>query len=165
MEFIDHSIAWCKGEIFEARFILGFGVLLIILAMVFYAQGMSPGSKAMLWPLLVVGAIFTTSGTSMIVSNNKRIKEYTVAFEQDAAAFISSEKARVEEFKSWYPAIRYVASGLAIAGLGCMLFWHVPIGRTIGIALILTALATFVIDFFSEERADLYYLHILATQQ
>jgi len=59
MELIEHSIAWCKGEIFEARLILLFGILTIITAIIFYKVGTTPSAKAMLYPLLVVGIMFS----------------------------------------------------------------------------------------------------------
>ncbi len=161
MDFIQHSLNWCKGEFFEAKLILTFGIGVIIIAILFYTWGNTPSAKAMLFPLLVVGLMFSIIGGGMLYSNPKRMVEFPKAYEENPTAFIKSEKARVDEFISWYPKTRYIMAGLALIGLACFLFWATPIGRAIGIALILMALATFVVDHFSEERAEIYYKEIM----
>ncbi len=161
MEFIQHSISWCKGEIFEARIILLSGLILVTIALLFYFAGTTSNAKAMLFPLLAVGILFTASGTTMLYTNPKRITEFSQQYQENATAFIQSEKERADEFISWYPMIRYVASGLGILGIVLFVFWAAPIGRAIGIALIIMMLATYVIDHFSEERANAYYEEIL----
>jgi len=76
MDFIEHTIDWCKGEIFEARIILLCGIAVIALAFLFYKMGTTPNAKAMLYPLLVVGILFVGIGIAMSVSNANRITEF-----------------------------------------------------------------------------------------
>ncbi len=161
MEFIDHAIAWCKGEIFEARLILLFGILVIISAILFYKVGTTPGAKAMLVPLFVVGIMFSAIGSGMLYSNPKRILEFESAYSGNPQAFVKSEKERTDNFISWYPKTRYIITGVGIMGILIFLFWAAPIGRAIGISLIIIMLATFVVDHFSEERAEIYHKHIV----
>ncbi len=79
MEFIEHAIAWCKGEIFEARLIILLGIIVVISAILFYKAGTTPSAKAMLYPLLVVGIMFSAIGGGMIYSNTKQIVEFKLA--------------------------------------------------------------------------------------
>ena len=161
MEFIEHTLNWIKGEIFEARIIVLFGVLTIICALLFWKVGTTPSARAMLFPLLTVGIMFAAIGGGMMYTNPKRAVEFTKAFKTDPGQLIQSEKERVETFMAWYPITRYIFAGLAFLGIILFLFWATPIGRAIGISLILMGLATFVIDHFSEERAEVYHQKII----
>ena len=163
MEFIEHTIAWCKGEIFEAKLILLFGIIVLVSAFLFVKLGTTPSAKAMLYPLLVVGIMFSAIGGGMLYSNPKRIVEFKQAYENNPKAFVESEKERADEFISWYPKTRWIMTGIGILGVLLFLFWAVPIGRAIGISLIIIMLATFVVDHFSEERAEIYYQKIEET--
>lgn len=160
MEFIDHAIAWCKGEIFEAKLILLFGIIVLVSAFLFFKVGTTPSAKAMLYPLLVVGVMFSAIGGGMLYSNPKRIMEFKKAYVENPKAFVESEKNRTDEFISWYPKTRYIMTGIGVLGVLLFLFWSVPIGRAIGISLIIIMLATFVVDHFSEERAEIYHQKI-----
>jgi hypothetical protein len=161
MDFIEHTQNWIKGEIFEARWIILFALLTIVVAILFWKTGTTPNAKAMFFPLLAVGILFLVSGSTMLYTNPKRSVEYAETYKEDPANHIKAEKERVENFMTWYPQIRYVMTGIAALGILLFLVWAVPLGRAIGIALILTALATFVIDHFSEERANIYYEQII----
>lgn len=39
MEFISHTIAWCKGEIFEGRMFFLFGLVVFALSLVYSKAG------------------------------------------------------------------------------------------------------------------------------
>ena len=161
MEFMDYTNQWIKGELFEAKLILSFAIFIIAIACMFYFWGTTPGAKAMLFPLLFVGILFSAIGGGMLYSNPKRAKEFPKMALQNEQGFIQSEKERVEQFMNWYPITRWIMAGAGLFGIGIFMFWETPIGRAIGIGLIITMLATFVVDHFSEERASIYYQHIL----
>lgn len=160
MEFIEHTLNWIRGEIFEAKLILLFGIITLLVAFLFWKTGMTPNAKAMLFPLLIVGIMFIVSGSSMLYSNPKRAVEFSKSFNEDPIELVQAEKKRVENFMTWYPQIRYVAAGLGVLGILIFLFWATPIGRAIGVALLVVTISTFVIDHFSEERANIYYKQI-----
>lgn len=161
MDLLEYSIEWCKGEIFEAKLILTFGIGVMVAGLLFYTLGGTRSAKAMLLPLLVVGLIFSAIGGGMLYSNPKRIIEFEQAFQEDPAAFAQAENLRTDEFISWYPKTRIIMAVLGIIGILTFMFWSAPLGRAIGFSLILIALGTFVVDHFSEERAGKYKAHIL----
>ena len=47
MEFIEHTVAWCRGEIFEGRLLALFGAVVVTLGLLFWRFGSTPGAKAM----------------------------------------------------------------------------------------------------------------------
>lgn len=161
MEFINHTITWSKGEIFEGVIIAVFGILTIVLGVIFWKFGGTPNAKALLIPLIMVGLIFTGSGISMIIFNQKRIVKFEQTFQKDPETFVQQEKQRVEDFQYLYTITKVLAT--IFFALALIFFWFTKNHhlQAIGIALILFGLSGLVIDYFSEERADTYYEIIL----
>jgi len=157
MDFIHHTTNWVKGEIFEATIFGSFGLLTIICSLMFWKFGETPNSKAVIIPFAIVGVFFMATAISGIVSNNKRITEYTEAFEKDKKSFIVSEKKRVEDFQYLYKMTTIIATFSFVLAIGFFLFTDNYILRAIGLALILFGLSGLIIDYFSKERADNYY--------
>lgn len=161
MNFYSHTSAWIKGELFEAALILSFGIATMLTAYLFWKVGTTPSSKALLLPLVITGIIYATIGGGMVVSNNKRTKEFEQTFQQDNKAFIQSEKVRVEGFQYGYVISKIVATLFFAATL--LIFWTTKNStwQGIGIGLTLFGLAGLVVDYFSQERANIYYKTIL----
>lgn len=88
MEEIQDTINWYNGEIFEAKFILGFGLFLILTSLLFYFLGNSPAAKALLIPILVISVFFLATGANMIYSNNKKVKGIEARYHQNPKDFI-----------------------------------------------------------------------------
>jgi hypothetical protein len=157
MEFIQHTTNWVKGEIFEGTIIGSFGLLTILCSLLFWKFGETPNAKALIIPLVVVGIFFLTIAIGGFVSNNKRLPQYTEAFNKDKTEFVKSEKKRVEDFQYLYKMTIIISSiGFAIA-ICFFLFTNSPILKAIGLALIILGLSGLLIDYFSKERADTYY--------
>jgi len=72
MEFIIHAVSWCKGEIFEGRMFLLFGLAVLGVSFACSKIGTTPSSKAMFAPLLVVALIAIAGGVFMNISNINR---------------------------------------------------------------------------------------------
>ncbi|RXK85488.1 hypothetical protein [Filimonas effusa] len=161
MEFIQNTINWIKGELLEASLIIAFGVITIIAAFLFWKIGTTPNAKALFLPLLVSGLIYTTIGMGMRITNPKRMVEFLQKYRENRVAFIQAEKKRVDDFQYGYTISKIVASIFLPATL--LIFWFTknPTLQGIGIGLTYFALAGLVVDYFSQERADLYYAAIL----
>lgn len=161
MELIQHSIHWIKGELFEAKLILGFAILTILAALLFWKTGSTPNAKALFIPLLVIGAIYSSIGSGMLYSNPKRMVDLPKLYQQDKAAFAKMEKKRVDDFQYGYKVSKIVATVLFLATL--LIFWTTqnPTWMGIGIGFTYFGLAGLVVDYFSQERAAIYYEAIL----
>lgn len=156
MELIEHTVTWCRGEIFEGRLLALFGTTVIIIALCFSRFGTTPSARAMFIPLLVVGAVALLVGLSMNFNNQARIPKYTAAYETNPTAFIQSERERTDGFIRWYPITMASFSLIALVGCAIYFFRPTPMGRAIGLATLLMSLAVLFLDHFSEERAAVY---------
>lgn len=127
----------------------------------FWKLGSVPAAKALLLPLIVTGLIYSAIGISMYISNQKRLTEYEQNYKLDSLSFIKAEKQRVENFQYMYVISKVVATVFFAVTL--LLFWFTknPGLHALGIGLTLFALTGLVVDYFSQERAEIYYQAIL----
>ncbi len=161
MDFFTYTTAWIKGEILEATLITIFGLITIAGGFLFWKLGSAPAAKALLLPLVITGVIYSAIGISMYVSNQKRLGNYEQNYKQDSLAFIKVEKQRVKSFQYMYIISKVVATVFFAATL--LLFWFTkrPSLHALGIGFTLFAFSGLIIDYFSQERANIYYKVIL----
>lgn len=160
--FYQHTQSWIDGELLEGALVCIFGLATIIVAFLFYKLGGSPTAKALLYPLLVSGVIYTAVGISLRSSNGQRKIQYEEVYKQDADAFVESERARVESFQYQYVISKVVAIVCFIATL--LIFWFSTsiTWQAVGIGLSYFGLVGLIIDYFSQHRAIQYYEAILS---
>ena len=161
MDFIANSLQWCKGEIFEGRLYLLFGIAVCLLALIYWKSASTDFAKAIFMPFLLLGLLASGTGLSLIMSNEKRLIDYQQAFNANPSEFIASEKSRTEGFIKWYPYTMYGMSALMIAGIALFLFLPTAGGRAYGLAIILLGFSILFLDHFSEERAHRYHSQII----
>lgn len=161
MDFFTHTTAWIKGEILEAILITAFGLVTIAGGFLFWKLGSAPAAKALLLPLVITGIIYSAIGISMYMSNQKRLTGYEQNYNKDSLSFIKAEKQRVESFQYMYVISKVVATVFFVVTL--FLFWFTKSQglHALGIGLTLFALTGLVVDYFSQERAEMYYQAIL----
>ena len=120
MEFIQHTLNWIKGEIFEAVFIAIFRLLIIISGLLFWKFGETPNAEALLIPLIFIGVIATGTGLSMYFSNQKKLVEFEKSYRQDSVSFVQQEKERVEGFQYMYTVAKVIVSIFFILGVSSL---------------------------------------------
>ncbi|MBL4782243.1 MAG: hypothetical protein JKX92_08375 [Porticoccaceae bacterium] len=162
MGIISGSLQWCKGEIFEGRLYLLFGICVCLLAFLYWKSGSTVFAKAMFLPFLLLGLLASGTGLSLMMSNEKRLIDYQQAFDSSPNEFLASDKLRTEGFIGWYPYTMYGMSTLIIIGIALFLFLPTATGRAYGLATILLGFSILFLDHFSEERAHRYHGKILA---
>ncbi len=154
---MQYTLDWYIGEIFEGKFILGFGIILLISALLFHIYGNMPSAKALLIPLIVIGLFFTSVGVGGIYSNSKKIAKVEENYQQNNQAFVDSEIKRVEDFQYLYPMSIAISLACFLIAIGLLYFVKNIHWQAIAIALILFGSAFAAIDYFSKERANIYY--------
>jgi ABC-type transport system involved in cytochrome bd biosynthesis fused ATPase/permease subunit len=161
MDFVTHSIAWCRGEIFEGRMFGLFGLVVLMVAVAYWKMAATPSARAMFVPLLVVGIFALGTGIYLNLANQARIPNYEEAAQADERAFAESEKERTEAFIKWYPVTMWSMSAFILAGCLVFLLIPTPRGRAIGLSMAMFGLSVLFLDHFSEVRAEIYHAHIL----
>jgi len=154
---IQNTLNWYNGEIFEAKFILGFGIVLIAISLLFYYLGNTLGAKALLLPLMITGFIFVGIGGSMVYSNSNKIEKVQTTYANNPTEFHQSEIKRVEDFQYLYPMSIGISLVSFLVALGLLYFVKNIHWQAIAMVLIVFGTAFAVIDYFSKERATIYY--------
>lgn len=165
MEFILHTTHWVKGEIFEGSAIIISGILTFIVCFMLWQLGTTPNSKTLIIPTFVVGVLFVAMGISMVYSNNKRLPEMVEAYRQNPTEFAQQEKQRVEDFQILYPISLAVSTVCFVLTLAFFWFTNNQTLYATGIATSVFGIALILIDYFSKERANIYYEQILQQLQ
>lgn len=165
MDFLQKTTDWVKGEIIDATIFGSIGLLAIVFSLLCWKFGETPNSKAVVIPFAVVGLFLFVTAISGIVNNNKRLKEYQVAFQTDRDSFVVSEKKRVEDFQYLYKITLGVAAVSFAIAIGIFLLTNNAVLKAIGLALIVFGLTGLMIDYFSKKRADIYYKAITTEMQ
>lgn len=161
MELIEHTLNWCKGEVFEGKMSILFGILVLCTGVAYWKWSSTPYAKAMVWPLLLVAMFAIGAGIYLIVANQKRIVSFPLAYQEQPMEFAQAEKQRTADFIKWYPITQKIFFGVMVAAMLCLILSKLPLIRAIGIGFMLLAFYVFVLDHFSEERGRLYHSQII----
>ena len=161
MKFIEYSTQWAKGEIFEGLCVTLFGVLIIVCTAMLHKFGTTINAKALIIPTLIIGLLFGMLGSYMLYSNNQRINQFESEYQANPTTFIENEKKRVEEFQILYPISLAISAVCFFVTILVFTFSKSPNFHAIGVALSILGLTLIIIDYFSKERAQIYYEHIL----
>ena len=154
---IQHTINWYNGEIFEAKFIVGFGVTILASDLLFFLLGNSPNAKTLLIPLAVIGIFFFATGVNMMYANGNKLNELQNISSQNSEEFIASEIKRVEGFQYLYPLSIAISAISFVLASSFLYFFKNSYFQAVAIALILFGAAFAVIDYFSKERSNIYF--------
>lgn len=154
---MQHTFNWYNGEIFEAKFILGFGFILIFIATLFHFLGNTPASKAIVIPFLTLGIIIVLMSIYGIHSNSTKMQTLQAQHDQNPIQFQQDEIKRVEDFQYLYPMSIGISLVSFLVALGLLYFVKNIHWQAIAITLIFFGASFAVIDYFSKERASIYY--------
>ena len=165
LDFMEHTLAWCQGEVLEGRLILLFGLLLLAVGVALWTSGTTPHAQALVLPALIISLLSIPTGLNLSRKNARNIPVYQQAFAQSPDQFVQQEKQRTGKFRQWYPYTRWGMGAVTGVGLALVLLLASPTGKALGLGLVLLAFAVLVIDYFSEERAGTYHQHIIAYQR
>ena len=122
MEFIQHTLNWVKGELFEGKIIAIVSFAILLASFLFWTFGTTPNAKAIVIPLLVVGISAASVGVPMGFSNQKRLVEFKSNYEENPTAFIQSEKERVENCQYMYTTALVATVVFILVALGLLCF-------------------------------------------
>lgn len=153
MPFIDHAVAWLRGEIFEAWMLIVWGASLLIMAGLFWFFARTHTMQSLFLPFAIVGLLWGAAGAGSLYSNTNRIARYEQAHEADPQAFLEAERKHVDGFIWAYRDLLIAWSVAILLGLAAFMLWGGSIGRAVGLGLILFGTGGLMVDHTSEHNA------------
>lgn len=162
MTAFDHAAKWIHGEMIVGGATMAFGLILVVCGALLWKFGASPAARAMVAPLVVVGAALAVITAVLLLNNVFRLEAFQQAHALDPTAFAEREIARVQGFMDWY---RYTIAGgavVVIGGLALFLLRGAPLAQAIGLAAIVLGATALHIDFFSKALSTRYLADLTA---
>ena len=161
---IQSALDWVRGEQTEGIVVLCIALVIIAVGVLLPRLITTPYAKVAMPPLVIVGVGYCAIGAG-IFYNAGQSKKDLLAREQteEIQQIAQTEKARVEGFERSYTASKIVSTLFMLTAALLIWFAKSPTGQGIAIGLILFALLAVSVDYFSKERADIYYQEIVNT--
>jgi uncharacterized membrane protein len=156
MEILKTSTDWAKAEVFSSSFFIVFAIVFFAASIGFLQLGKTDLAKAYIIPTLVAGVLLLIIGAGLVYNNLSRIKTFTKSYNEDAAAFVESEKARVEGTLNEYKVVFKVIPLIVVAAALVMLFLTTPIWRASMITTIAMMTVIMLVDGTANARIDDY---------
>lgn len=161
MIFLDHTMEWIRGEIFEAWMLILFGVTLLALAALFWFAARTPPIQTLFWPFAIIGLLWGGAGAFSLYNNTSRLTSYEQTYQTvGAEQFVQIERKRVDGFIWAYKYLLITWSIAIVLGLIAFMVWGGITGRGVGLGLILLGLGGLMVDHTSEQNAHDYDKHV-----
>jgi len=115
--------------------------------------------KGASYPLLGVGLLHVAAGIFVYVASDDRIDDFRPQIDDDAAAFVDRESARMQGVSTQFTVLKIVEVVLIVGGLGTAAYAHRtdrPYWKGAGLALALEAALTLGFDIWAARRAHEY---------
>ena len=156
MDILKIAIEWAKSEVFSTRFFMVFALIFLIASLGFWQLGKTEIAKAYVIPTLVAGILLMTIGVGLFYTNKMRVKQFEIAYHEDASAFIASEVARVDAtLKEYTNVFRIIPMIMIVASL-VIIFVQTPTWRAISITTIAMMIVILLVDGTAHARIDQY---------
>ncbi|WP_143059198.1 hypothetical protein [Chitinophaga arvensicola] len=157
MDLLKLSTDWAKAEVFSARIVWLFSIIVLAAAIGFYYWGKTTMARAFIWPLLVSGVFLVAVGTGLFFANKPRITQFEQTYRNDPQVFLQQELQRTAKSQQELATVfRVLPVLLILAGL-IILLLPSPTWRAIGITLGLLAGLLMAIDSHTDARNTLYH--------
>ncbi len=165
MEILKTATDWARGEAFSSAFFIAFALLFLLASVGFWQLGKSDIARAYIIPALVAGVLLMVIGVGLVYANQTRIAEWPAAYNDDAAAFIAAELARVDGVLNEYKTIVFTAIPIIIAACAALIYFlDAPVWRSSLITTIAMLTAILLIDGMAQARIAAYKEQLLAAQ-
>lgn len=165
MDILKTATDWAKAELFSTPFFIFFGVVFLAASLGFWQLGKTDLARAYIIPTLVAGALLLTIGLGLFFTNKSRIKQFEMAYNANASAFVASEIERAESTLKEYKTIVFTAIPLIIIACALViLFVDTPIWRASMITAIAMLVVILLIDSTAHARIDTHHKQLLSVE-
>jgi len=123
-------------------------------------------ARAYIIPTLVAGVLLLTIGLGLFFTNKSRIQAFEKDFQNDAAAFVTSEIDRAESTLKEYQTIVFkIIPVIIIVAALLIVFIDKPVWRAACITTIAMMIVILLIDGTAHARIDTYHKELLAVDK
>ena len=140
-----------------ASYMLGLGVIMILLAILFHFAGANALFYGLKMGFLVLGLFSAISGYSYRITEEKLMQKQTKLYRENPSQFHQIEKERMEKVVKNFPKIRFVFFVLIITLLAVVLLNKNNFLNGLLFSLIIFLIGNTIIETVSKNSIDMYY--------
>jgi hypothetical protein len=146
----------------ESVFFVAFGVLSLVLAVLFFLRG-GPSLRGAAFPVASVGLIQVVVGGAVWMRTDQQIADLLALVASAPARYVAEEGARMATVNKWFDVYKVIEIALLVVGVVLLVVGRAG-GRAVllgaGAGLAIQAAIMLTLDFFAEARANRYTAQI-----
>lgn len=158
---IEHLEVYIGAQKTIANYMLGLGILMVLLAVLFHFAGENAFFNGLKTGFLVLGLFSAISGYAYRNTEEKLLHEQSKLYQENPSQFQQMEKARMEKVVKNFPMIQKVFVAIIIALL--IIFLIIKSNFTHGLILsaVFLITANMLIEKISKASIDTYYEQLI----
>lgn len=149
------------SEASEMYILIIAAIFLFILAVIFFTQLQGRFSQIFAAGLVLLALIYGGTGVSLLMRDKENHANLTAALAMPAdkatITLVMAEQDRIKTVVDGYRNLQFMFAGIAIIGVGLILFWPTQIGMALAALLFVFSASGVFADHYSEHRASIYY--------
>lgn len=157
MDLLKLSTDWAKAEVFSAKIVWMFSIVVVLVALGFWFLGKTAMAKAFFWPLLVSGLFLISVGAGLFFANKPRITQFEIEHQNNPTEFVQKELLRTEKSQKDLATVFKVLPLLLILSGLLIYFLPSPTWRAISITLGLLVVFLMAVDSNTDARNTAYH--------
>jgi ABC-2 type transport system permease protein len=161
MDVIKFSIDWVKAELFSAKIIWLFSVIVLLSAAGFAYWWKTTTARAFIIPLVVSGVMLASAGVGLYVANKPRLTKFPKEYQLNANEFIKREIERTSKSREDFVLVFKILPSIIIVSAVILMIFPSANWRATTITIILTAAFLMAIDSNTAARNAAYRLQLL----
>ena len=156
MDILKLSTDWAKAELFSARIVWLFSIIVLLSAAGFAYWGKTTMARAFVIPFVVAGVLLIAVGIGLYAANKPRITQFEKGYQMDATGFVKKEIERTTKSAGDFNLVFKILPAISIVAAVFLMLFSSPNWRAISIAVILTAVFLMAVDSNTSARNAAY---------
>lgn len=156
MEFLQSFQSWVKGELLQAKFMLFFGIIMLI-CLIFILRSNDQFIRGLTIPLGLTIIALIGYGGFIIPDRNKRLSIIETELNKELPPKIIKEKRKIEEGIATCKTTIRIWSAIAVSGIILFFLFSNSYYKGIAIGVIILGFSLLLIDVFIDNRAKKLY--------
>jgi hypothetical protein len=150
-------VKYFTGEKLESYLFLGFGIIGVVIALIFYLVIKTSFLKGIAIPIMIVSLLEIIVGVTIINRSPKDIERVQGYSSHKIEMIEKVEIPRMEKVMNNFVIFRYAEISLMIVGIIIMYaFRQNLLLNGIGLGLFIESSIVLILDFFAERRGEIY---------
>lgn len=156
MDILRISIEWARAELFSARIVGLFSIIVLVTATGFTIWGKSATARAFIIPMIASGLFLAVVGIGLYTANKPRIEQFKNDYNTDRKSFIKKEIIRTSKSQADFKIVFKVLPVIIILATVIFIYSTSTNWKAIMITLIITSSFLMIVDSNTETRNSNY---------